>query len=194
MRSSLLLGAAVLAVLATAAPASAAIRVVAEDYDLRSGPLSAGLDATNQIIFSYDSRFSFDLDPVLVQTTGTGAVTAFGGFLGIPLQPSTFFTRANITVDGNIFPGFAPFPDATRIPGSIVASDLGLRLTIGGEDFFGYARFAGPAITVAFNDVAGAGIVAGTVPEPASWAMLILGFGAIGGAARARRTARLTPA
>jgi hypothetical protein len=191
---TLLMCAAACAALSSAAPASAAIRLLAQDYDLTAAPLSVGLDAANQIVFSYDSRFNFDVDPTLVQTTGSGAVTAFGGFLGIPLQPSTFFTRANVTVNASIFPGFAQFPDATRIPGSIVASDLGLRVTIGGQDFFGYARFVGPNITVAFNDIAGAGITAGTVPEPASWAMLILGFGAIGGAVRTRRSAQLRPA
>ncbi len=184
---SLFVSAAVCAVLSAAAPASAAIRVIAQNYDLTTGQLAAGLDGANQIIFSFSSRFNFDFDPVLVQTTGTGAVTAFGGFLGIPLQPSTFFTRANVLVNANIFPGFASFPDATRIPGSLVASDLGLRVSIGGQDFFGYARFAGQNITVAFNDIAGAGINAGVVPEPASWAMMIIGFGAIGAAARTRR-------
>lgn len=185
MRSLLLTASACALVFATV-PASAAIRVLANDYDLTRGPLSVGLDSANRFIFSYDSRFFFDTEPTLVQTTGTAATTAFGGFLGIPLVPSTFFTSANIRVDANIFPGFNQFPVATRIPFSLVAGDLGLRVTIGGEDFFGFARIAGPRLTVAFNDIAGAAIIAGTVPEPASWAMMIAGFGAIGGALRRR--------
>lgn len=171
----------------SAAPASAAIRVLADDYDLTRGAIDIGLDAASRFSFSYDSRFFFDTDPTLVQTSGTAATTAFGGFLGIPLSPSTFFTSANVRVDANIFPGFAQFPAATRIPFSLVAGDLGLRVTIGGDDYYGYARIAGPRITVAFNDVAGAGIIAGTVPEPASWALMILGLGSVGGALRHSR-------
>lgn len=186
MRSLLLSVSACALLLAT--PASAAIRVLADNLDLTRGPLDVGLDSANRFIFSYDSRFFFDVDPTLVQTTGTAATTAFGGFLGIPLTPSTFFTSANIRVDENIFPGFAQFPAATRIPGSIVAGDLGLRVTIGGDDFFGYARIEGQRITVAFNDIAGAGINAGTVPEPESWALMLIGFGAIGAGIRRRST------
>jgi len=182
----LLLATSACALLSATAPASAAIRVLAKDYDLTRGPISVGLDAASQFIFSYDSRFFFDTEPTSVQTTGTAATTAFGGFLGIPLVPSTFFSGANIRVDANIFPGFNQFPTATRIPFSLVEGDLGLRVTIGGENFFGYARIAGPNITVAFNDIAGAAIIAGTVPEPASWALMILGFGAVGGVLRRR--------
>lgn len=184
-------GVAALAAVAAAAPAPAAITVLASDFDLTNGPLTVGLDATNTFTFSFDPIAPFDPDPTLVQTMGTAATTAFGGFLGIPLEPSTFFTDANILVDANIFPGFAQFPDATRIPSSLVAGDLGLRVTIDGQDFFGFARVAGPTVTVAFNTVAGAGINAGAVPEPATWAMLILGFGAVGGAMRRRAKAKV---
>ena len=183
---SMLLATSACALLFSAAPASAAIRVLAEDFDLTRGPLNVGLDSASRFIFSYDSRFFFDTEPTLVQTTGTAATTSFGGFLGIPLVPSTFFTSANIRVDANIFPGFNQFPTATRIPFSISPGDLGLRVTVGGQDFFGFARIAGPNITVAFNDIAGAAIIAGSVPEPASWALMILGFGAVGGTVRVR--------
>lgn len=170
--------------------ANAQIRVLASNADLTRGSLSLGLDAANRFTFSYSPRESFDLAPTLVQTSGTAAVTAFGGFLGIPLEPSTFFTRANVVVNASIFPGFAQFPEAARIPSSISPGDLGLRLTLNGEDSFGYARITGPRITVAFNTNPGQSITAGTVPEPATWAMMIGGFGMIGAVARRRARVR----
>ena len=39
-------------------------------------------------------------------------------------------------------------------------------------------------------DILNAGVIAGGVPEPATWAMMILGFGLVGGAMRKRSTAR----
>lgn len=188
MRTSLLLASACTALVALT-PADAAIQVFANQFDLTNRALTVGLDSANQFTFRYDPRFLFDTDPVSVQTTGTAATTAFGGFLGIQLQPSTFFSGANVFIDENIFPGFVSFPTETRVPTSLVEGDLGLRVTIAGLDYFGFARIAGPTITVAFNDIAGAGITAGAIPEPASWAMMITGFGAIGAVARRRSNA-----
>ena len=51
--------------------------------------------------------------------------------------------------------------------------------------------FGGAARTVVFDDLTfGSATPGGAVPEPATWAMLIMGFGAIGGTLR-RRSARI---
>lgn len=168
-------------------PAYAAIVGVA-DVDLTSGPFTYTPTAGTSFTFSYDPQGSFDPNPVLVQTSGTGETTAFGGFLGIPLQPSTFFTRANVEIGANTFPGFAAFPAATRIPASLSSGDLGLRYAIGSDFFYGYARIENSdLVQLRFQTLPNVSIIAGSVPEPATWVMMIMGFGFAGYAARRRK-------
>ena len=59
-----------------------------------------------------------------------------------------------------------------------------------GVSFAGIAKsidFGGGANFVAYDDVTFGSATAGGVPEPATWAMMLLGFGVIGGAMRHRR-------
>jgi len=61
----------------------------------------------------------------------------------------------------------------------------------GGETFqadssSGFNFYAIPSVDLRFG-VSGSSSAVAAVPEPASWAMLLLGFGAIGGAMRTRR-------
>ena len=79
----------------------------------------------------------------------------------------------------------------------------GSPVTVGNTTYelveFSYRRFLGDAVT-AYTPVPGGDgndyvgnirfdtVIAGVVPEPTSWAMLIGGFGVVGGAARSRRT------
>ena len=170
-----------------AAPASAAVTLIASNVNFANSPFTFGVTPQDTFTFSFNSREQFDPSPVLVRTTGTAAVTtAFGA-------PSVFFTRANAVIGPNTFPGFSSFPVATRASFTATASDLGLRYTVGSDNFFGYARFAGAnLITVAFESSANTAIVAGSlpvvsaVPEPATWAFMLVGFGAIGYSLRRR--------
>jgi hypothetical protein len=61
-----------------------------------------------------------------------------------------------------------------------------------GVTFAGIAQsvdFGGSANQVAFADITLGSAVAGGVPEPASWALMLSGFGMVGGAMRSRRKA-----
>ncbi|NJC34300.1 hypothetical protein GGR88_001774 [Sphingomonas jejuensis] len=197
MRSSVFAIAAVVAASA-AAPASAAVVGLA-GVSLSTPFVFTPVEGST-FRFSYDPQAaaSFNPDTYSVQTTGTAQTSAFGGFLGIPLEPSVFRTDANILVDANLFPSFASFPDLTPIPFSLVAGDLGLRYSVGQDFFYGFARLNGDGtLDIAFSDVANAGINAGaaitaplppSVPEPATWAMMIGGFGLVGAAMRRQRT------
>ena len=64
--------------------------------------------------------------------------------------------------------------------------------TAAGVGFAGIAKsveFEGPSGYFAFDDLAfGVAPPSGAVPEPATWALMLLGFGAIGGAMRRQRT------
>ena len=183
---------------ALATPAQAAI-LGFENVSLGSTPTVFTLNGAT-FGFAYDAAAAaqFNPDTYLVQTTGTGQVTSFFG------EPSGFFTSANIDVNNNIFPGFAPSPTLSYIPFSLTPTDLGLRYTFGGNDFFGFARLNGDGtLNFAFESSPNTTIQAGSaitgpipgalapaVPEPATWAMMLLGFGAIGMAFRRSRKQR----
>jgi hypothetical protein len=77
-------------------------------------------------------------------------------------------------VHGSVLAPLARITNITPIEGSVVARSF----KQGGEVHLG---------TFGFDDLPGGGT--GVVPEPASWAMLITGFGLVGAAARRRRAA-----
>lgn len=63
-----------------------------------------------------------------------------------------------------------------------------------GVTFAGIGRsiaFGGVANQIVFDDVTFGSAIPGGVPEPSTWAMLILGMGAIGGAMRRRQSAKM---
>lgn len=147
--------------------------------------------------FDYDPNAAAVFNPATysVQTGGTAQTSAFGGFLGIPLEPSLFDTRG-VFIDGNLFPSFAAFPTSTPIPFSLVPGDLALRYSLGSDFYYGFARLNGNGtLDFAFESRANTGLNAGAaivgplaaaVPEPGTWAMMLVGFGAIGFATRRR--------
>lgn len=188
MRSSRLILLAAAALIS--APASAAV-LGASNVQLSSTPTTINLGSSS-FSFSYNSAAAASFNsPYSVQTSGTAQTSAFFG------QPSPFDQRG-ITIDGNLFPSFAAIPTSTIIPYSIVAEDLALRYSIGTDFFYGYARLNGNStIDYAFESVANTAITAGSdiagplvsaAPEPATWAMFILGFGVAGYSLRRRRS------
>lgn len=177
-----------LAVLASAAvvavaPASAKIVVVASDVDFSASPYTATLAPGDTLTFEYAPRETFDPAPSLISTGGTTQATAFFG------APSVNFTDPPSFFGPNAFPGYASITTPGRATGSLTSSDLGFRFGTAGSYNYGYVRFAGSQIqTIAYQDLANVGIQAGAVPEPATWALMILGFGAVGGAMRRRQS------
>ena len=196
MRRLALASAAFAAVFAS--PAQAAV-LGFDDVALSGTPTTFNLGDAS-FLFSFNAAAAAQLNPntYSVQTTGTGQTSAFGGFLGIPLTPSLFDQRG-ITIDGNLFPSYAAFPALSEIPFSLVPGDLALRYSSGADFFYGYARLNGNGtLDFAFESTPNAAIIAGAtitgplaaaVPEPGTWAMMLLGFGAVGFAMRRQRSA-----
>ena len=136
--------------------------------------------------FTFDGSGGFP-NYLSVATQGGAAVrTVFG-------RPSTDFTnRGTVVYDQNTLGGFGSFPTLTSVPFTNGENFLGLRVTSGGQDFYGFAFTTDSTFNgFAFETLPGVGITATTdfaaaVPEPGAWALLILGFGAVGAGLRRR--------
>ncbi|MFZ4689379.1 MAG: PEPxxWA-CTERM sorting domain-containing protein [Polymorphobacter sp.] len=96
----------------------------------------------------------------------------------------TFTTTDIATFSGPFLPGVAPSSTSVTYAELYVRNPLGDRIAfIGREQIEPNAPFS----QLAF------GPAAGGVPEPASWALLITGFGLTGGVMRRRRAATFRP-
>ena len=182
----------VLAIGLAAVPASAAPVITAVNADLTSAPFS----------FSYlGGTFTFGstgdiFAPLSVSAADGAAVSAFGGFLGIPLKPSSFFTDRGTVISGPGFGQFASFATLTPVDSSNGDNFLNLRVTSGGQNYYGFAYTTNATLnSYGFETSPETAITATTaipaaVPEPATWAMMLVGFGAVGFAMRRRKSER----
>jgi hypothetical protein len=177
------------------APACAAV-VLGGPETLSATPFTFGPSPTDQFSLSYPMSGLFA--DTFVSTSGTAEVSAFGGFLGIPLEPSVDFTdgRGGDVVYGPAeFGQYASFPTATDISFSSTDSFLGLRYTIGADTFYGFAQFAGPDLErYGFETTANTAIDASAAiatPGLSTWAMMALGFVGVALFGARRRSFRL---
>lgn len=92
------------------------------------------------------------------------------------------YANYSLTGVGSLNPIFSTLDVTRPLTYTLTADDLGSSLT--------RSNFTTPDFDLSLNQanvtVAAAG-TAGAVPEPASWAMMVIGFGAMGGALRRRR-------
>lgn len=118
------------------------------------------------------------LSRIGVHTNGAGAITTFSILMGgrTPTNPQTL-TYLQFVNDG---------------PGTIIQEvfyydpALGFRTTVAGDVICHLQGYCGGAFVGTPGGIGGAGAA---VPEPASWALMIAGFGAAGTVARRRRVA-----
>jgi hypothetical protein len=145
--------------------------------------LTFGPVAGDQFRFSYKSGGGFDPSPVFIMTTGTAEVTAVFG------MPSVDFPdgRGGDVVFGpRSFPGFASVPKATAALDDATPSLIGLSYSVGKNIFYGYALFDGANFeeygfqTTPNTAIDASAAIASAVPEPSTWAMMILGFSGVG--------------
>ena len=179
------------------APASAAV-VLGGPETLSATPFTFGPSAADQFSLSYPMSGYFA--DTFVSTTGTAEVSSFGGFLGIPVEPSTFFTDmrggSDVLFGPDQFGSYAGFATATDIPYSSTDSFLGLRYMVGDDTFYGFAQFAGGDLErYGFETTPNTAIDANSpiaqVPEASTWAMMGLGFVGMVLVAKRRRSFRL---
>jgi hypothetical protein len=184
------------AFLVFAASSAAAIAVPAGAATIIT-PVGTTFTAATPYTFSF-GQSSFTLtgtgdifNPTAVSTGGTGQ---FNTIFGSPT--SDFVNRGTVTFGAG--DQYAAFAAPTTIRFSNSDNFIGLRATDNGQTFYGYAFTTDNVInSFAFESVAGAAITATTaiqsaVPEPATWAMMIFGFGMTGAAMRRRKSAVIT--
>lgn len=190
------LAASVAAVIVATAPAAAIPIFVTADTTLTRGSPYSFSFGGNAFTFSSTGDI---FNPLAVQTGGGAAVSSFGGFLGIPVSPTSFFTNRGTVSFGPNSGSFASFGSTTTVPYSNGDNFIGLRATLAGQNYYGFAYTTNNIFNgFGFETTANTAITATTslaaVPEPASWAMMIAGFGAIGAGMRRRRPAAMRPA
>ncbi|WP_416907272.1 MAG: PEPxxWA-CTERM sorting domain-containing protein [Polymorphobacter sp.] len=90
-----------------------------------------------------------------------------------------------LNADGSVVSAFTG-SDLPRFDGNQTLGATNRRITfaMAGQNEITQVRFRGQGNAFEFDTI---GAAVGSVPEPASWAMLIAGFGLVGGAMRRRR-------
>jgi hypothetical protein len=178
---SLVAGACACSAIAFAATAA----VAAPAYTSINADLSASPYTFNQSGSSFTFGFNGDYlggGPITIQTAGGGEVNTIFG------QPTTYFTDRG-TVSFGPSMQYAAFSTATPIRFTNGNNFIGLRaVASNGDTFYGFAFTTNNVLnSVGFETVANTTITATTaVPEPATWAMMIGGFGLAGAAMRRR--------
>lgn len=187
MKSVYFAACAAVAIVASA-PAQAAPVITTVNADLLAAPFAATFQGATFTFSATNNIFA----PLTVQSDSTGAYSAFGGFLGIPLSPTSSFTNRGTVTYGPSFGTFAPFTTPTNVASSNGENFIGLRAMVGSDFYYGFAFTTNNVLnSFGFETTANTAITAttalGAVPEPATWAMIILGMGVVGFAMRRRQ-------
>jgi hypothetical protein len=177
----LMLGAAIAASMFIAAPAAnAAVTIISNTAgtnlafsgEAPDGSISGTFAHTGISGSSFEDTYKFSFDSAGVGNAGI--VSTFTSKFTELTNVEAFFNGQKIT----IVPG-SPFPGADGFTGSLTVNLLNGQentLLIRGDNG-GFGSYSG---TVSF-------VPTSAVPEPATWAMMIIGFGAAGTMVRTRR-------
>lgn len=163
-----------------AAPAMAAPVLTAVNTDILNSPFTFSVQGVS---FTLSAVESFSA-PLLVSNGAGGAYSSVFG------SPSSFFVdRGTVQFGPDIFGAFSSFETPTAVNFSNGDNFLGIRATVGSDDYYGFVFTTNNILKgYGFETAANTTITATTaVPEPATWAMMLLGFGLVAGATRYRR-------
>lgn len=182
-RKHRILAAASAAALAVVAMPTMAAQVVVPLPDFNGPVNSTGFPIDLGVV----GTFIFALPPGANITSAT-----IGGTYGTALF-STSTAGFDIDVDGTVVTGCAPLAATCWATGaplrafSVALPSSGFAALLDGQAALRIiqtnqtvVRYGSPTLTIDYN-------MGGAVPEPASWAMMIAGFGMIGGAMRRRQ-------
>lgn len=141
--------------------------------------------------------YNSDYTPALRLLIQNGAVRqeliwegAYNNVYGPQTNPGTWYSSSSSDLfyitGGSVNEGQTIAQWAAQLGGARVS---GISVGVGSGATTGYRAFADNVALTTVNGVTNYNFeVAAAVPEPSTWAVLILGFGVVGGAMRARRT------
>ncbi|MBU1377812.1 MAG: PEPxxWA-CTERM sorting domain-containing protein [Alphaproteobacteria bacterium] len=168
-----------------AAPALAAVTFVPVNIDVSIAPFTYDFGGGSALTFDNNtSGFASELG---VQTTGSAQVFSVFG------TPSLFQPFAETLFPSQQLGAFASFATSTPVNFSLSSGSIGFKFTLADGDHFGIAQTDGSLIGALYiQGTPGADIdlgspSGGAVPEPSTWALLIVGFGLTGGVLRRGR-------
>lgn len=173
----------------TLAPVSAkaAIVLVSPNADFSAAPYTIDFGG-GAATYTFTDIYDPSTDPRTVAAVSTGGSAMVNSILG---QPIPFGLG---TVVGATGYAFAPIPTPTGILYSIAEDSIGLKFSLADGTHYGFVTTRGPEVILyGYNTTPGGFITVG-VPEPATWIMLIVGFGVVGAAAGPRAINRQRPA
>ena len=168
--------------LTIASAASATVTVTASSGLNKPDPLTAG----SVVVSGPTTTINFGQNPVALPTfsgsfTFNNTVADLYNIVISSSTPGITFSSVSLTGPGGPY-GFSLFPDNTSLK---LANTF---LATGSYTL----NFSGNNTNPPTGDISAAGALTGNVtitplPEPATWAMMLLGFGAIGLTVRSRR-------
>jgi len=188
MRASLLLGILALG----SGPAIAAVHTVSTGgVSFATTPFTYDFGGGNALTISNTGDF---FAPEAVSTSGNLQVSSFGAPFYDPPQPTSYFTnRGGSFGPGGELPLFVSYSTPATVAYSISEGLVGFRFDIGHGLQYGYADTAGTNLYgFRYQSTPGVAVAFGTVPEPTTWALMLLGFGAVGVTTRRRQVALIS--
>lgn len=144
-----------------------------------AAPILFELSGSRNAIFTIDSATV----PTTSSTSGFGTQISYaavpGSFNGAPGSATIGFATGDIFADLNI--------TGTSLGFTQFVSSADLFSLVGNRPVFNLGTFNLTSI-VSGSSTLRISAATAAVPEPATWGMMVLGFGALGGALRRRRT------
>ena len=176
--------------LVAAVPASAAVVTSSLGVDFSAAPLTFDFGGGSSVTFTLVDPAFFAFDPAGVSTSGSTQVLSLGAPFYNPPRPTSFFANRGGSIGPATLGQYASYATPAAVPFSIVESIVGLRFDLGQGYQYGYADIAGSTLYgIRYETTPGVAVAIAPVPEPATWALMIAGFGLVGVGMRRRTVA-----
>ncbi len=185
MKSSISLGALAIA-LGAASPSIAAPVIVSAKANLLTSPFTFNVQ---DISFTLSAVDSFSA-PLVVSNSINGA---FSSVFGNP--SSSFVDRGTVQYGPGVFGSYTSFLTPTSVNFSNADNFLGIRATVGTDNYYGFVYTTNNVLNSYGFETAANTVITATVaavPEPTTWAIMLVGFGMMGASLRYRRRSTTT--